>query len=101
MREQQSGQREGGQRQVGEAEDGLCVGGGGLRIGSCPSMLPMPLCLILMAEPTAASSPTAHVLLSITAFLPSTPAAAAHHCHPQHPMPLLFLTPGQGPVQAR
>ena len=78
-----------------------CGGGWGLRIGSCLGMPPMPLCLILMVEPTATSTPIAHVLLNVTAFLPSTPAAAPHHCYPQHLMPLLFLTPGQGPVRAR
>ena len=71
MREQQSGQREGGRPEPSGRGRRWPVEGWGLRIGSCLGMPPMPLCLILMAEPTATSTRVAHILLSIIAFLPS------------------------------
>lgn len=46
------------------------------------------------AEPIAASTPIAHILLDATVFLPSTSVASPHHCCPKYLMPLLSLIPG-------
>lgn len=49
----------------------MACGGAGAQDRLMPRHAPMPLCLILMAEPTATSTRVAHILLSVIAFLPS------------------------------